>query len=147
VPNERRTAFSAALLHVGRVLVVGGRQGSSTNVNKGDLFDSTTNTWSSTPDPPYTRRSHTETAAPGRPRSPTRSGIENVTGSAFDDNITGDDTVNVLIGGGGADHLFGLGGNDTIKAVDHVGGNDTVDGGAGTDKCKVDAGDGAANCP
>ena len=49
------------------------------------------------------------------------SGFRNVTGSAYDDTITGDDQVNVLIGGDGNDFISGGAGNDTIQ------------GGAGTD--------------
>jgi len=58
------------------------------------------------------------------------SGIENVTGSAFNDTLTGDANANVLIGGAGTDTLDGGTGNDTI---DGGAGNDTVTGGAGTD--------------
>jgi Ca2+-binding RTX toxin-like protein len=47
--------------------------------------------------------------------------VENVTGSAFSDTITGNNVANVLRGGGGDDTFFG-----TV-------GNDTVDGGAGSD--------------
>src|SRR5213078_1917485 len=41
------------------------------------------------------------------------SGIENITGSAYDDTITGDANANVLSGGAGADTLIGGGGTDT----------------------------------
>src|SRR5450631_93919 len=58
------------------------------------------------------------------------SGIENVTGSAFNDTLTGDANANVLIGGAGTDTLDGATGNDTI---DGGAGNDTLTGGAGTD--------------
>jgi Ca2+-binding RTX toxin-like protein len=56
--------------------------------------------------------------------------IENVTGSMFEDVLTGTDTTNVLSGGFSSDILFGLGGNDTLEGG---GGNDTLDGGGGTD--------------
>ncbi len=49
-------------------------------------------------------------------------GIENVTGSTFDDTLTGD---------GGANYLRGYGGNDILSGG---GGNDTLDGGDGTDE-------------
>ncbi|HKX92945.1 MAG TPA: calcium-binding protein [Sphingomicrobium sp.] len=67
-------------------------------------------------------------------------GIENLTGSAFNDQFNGNDADNVLIGGDGHDLLFGRGGNDTM-----IGGNgddflrgsdgaDYMDGGAGWDR-------------
>ena len=66
--------------------------------------------------------------------------IENLTGSAFSDNLLGNDSDNVLTGGDGGDALFGRGGADTL-----IGGNgndflrgsdgaDTLDGGAGFDR-------------
>ncbi len=42
--------------------------------------------------------------------------IENVTGSAFADTLTGDNNVNILRGGGGIDVLNGGGGNDQLFA-------------------------------
>ncbi|HEX5393417.1 MAG TPA: hypothetical protein VFW68_09055 [Rhodocyclaceae bacterium] len=44
----------------------------------------------------------------------TLQGIENLTGSNFNDTLTGDSGNNVLIGGAGADHLNGGGGVDTV---------------------------------
>jgi Ca2+-binding RTX toxin-like protein len=41
--------------------------------------------------------------------------IENVTGSDFDDSLTGDDLANVLQGGAGDDKLAGNGGADVFK--------------------------------
>ena len=59
----------------------------------------------------------------------TFSGIENVTGSAFNDTLTGDAGDNVLIGGGGNDTLNGGDGSDLfIFAMG--GGTDTINGGA-----------------
>jgi Ca2+-binding RTX toxin-like protein len=40
--------------------------------------------------------------------------IENLTGSLFDDTLTGDGAANALDGGGGADELSGGGGGDTL---------------------------------
>ena len=57
-------------------------------------------------------------------------GIENVTGSAFDDTLTGDANANVLTGGAGNDTLNGGGGDDTL---DGGAGADILDGGAGYD--------------
>ncbi|WP_426954248.1 beta strand repeat-containing protein [Muricoccus radiodurans] len=57
--------------------------------------------------------------------------IENLVGSAFDDSLTGEDSVaNLLDGGAGADTLVGGGGNDTL--IGGVG-SDRLDGGAGID--------------
>ena len=64
----------------------------------------------------------------------TFSGIENLTGGAFNDNLTGDGASNVLIGGAGNDTLSGLDGNDTIDAT---AGNDSVFGGNGNDTILV----------
>jgi Tol biopolymer transport system component len=67
------------------------------------------------------------------------SGVERLSGSGLADTLTGS---------GGANILNGLGGNDTLRARDGIGGNDTVDGGAGSnDTCQKDAGDTARNCP
>jgi Ca2+-binding RTX toxin-like protein len=44
----------------------------------------------------------------------TLTGIENITGSDFDDSLTGDDTANVLDGGNGDDTLTAGAGNDKI---------------------------------
>lgn len=66
-------------------------------------------------------------------------GIENLTGSAHDDALFGDNFANVLSGGAGNDHLEGLLGNDTLKGGDGddvlIGGTgvDTLEGGAGAD--------------
>lgn len=72
--------------------------------------------------------------------------IENLTGSAFDDMLSGNNGRNVLIGGAGADKLLGYGGVDILMGGDgndqlfgHGGadiliggsGNDLMDGGAG----------------
>lgn len=60
----------------------------------------------------------------------TYNGIENITGSAFDDQITGDAAANILRGGSGKDVLRGQAGNDSL-----FGGNDDdlLFGGAGAD--------------
>jgi Ca2+-binding RTX toxin-like protein len=65
-------------------------------------------------------------------------GIENLSGSSAGDALTGSTrTANVL---------SGLGGNDTLKTRDGFG-NDTVNGGQGTDRCVKDGGDAATGCP
>ena len=55
--------------------------------------------------------------------SDTLSGIENLTGSAFNDSLAGDDGDNKLSGGDGADVLTGGDGDDSL---DGGGGNDTA---------------------
>ncbi len=67
-------------------------------------------------------------------------GIENIIGSAFDDNLGGDDKVNRIMGGDGNDTLDGWGGDDHLDGGDGddtlfgSGGNDTLLGGAGDDE-------------
>ncbi len=51
--------------------------------------------------------------------------VENLVGSAFNDQLQGDANVNVLSGGGGRDRINGRGGNDTVNGGS---GNDTVQG-------------------
>jgi Ca2+-binding RTX toxin-like protein len=63
--------------------------------------------------------------------------IENVTGSAHDDHLWGDNNVNVLPGMGGQDSLKGFGGADTLLGGN---GNDTLNGGAGADRLTGGAG-------
>ena len=61
------------------------------------------------------------TASRGHASGDTATNFENVRGSAFDDDLTGN---------GDANKLWGLGGDDTIEGGD---GNDTIEGGAGAD--------------
>jgi Ca2+-binding RTX toxin-like protein len=58
--------------------------------------------------------------ATGGAGSDTLVGIENLTGSGFNDTLTGNTGANVLNGGAGADSLIGGAGNDTY-VVDNVG--------------------------
>ena len=66
--------------------------------------------------------------------------IENVTGSAHDDQIIGNDDSNVIVGGSGHDYMRGAGGDDSLfgnGGDDYLGGgfgNDLLDGGAGWDR-------------
>jgi Ca2+-binding RTX toxin-like protein len=68
------------------------------------------------------------------------SGIENITGSVFNDRLTGFTGANVLDGGDGDDQLSGFGDNDSL--IGGLGndllvggaGNDRIDGGIGRDK-------------
>ncbi|WP_109122336.1 DUF4347 domain-containing protein, partial [Azospirillum sp. TSO22-1] len=54
------------------------------------------------------------TGALGDAAGDTLTGIENVTGSAYDDTLTGDAGANLLVGGAGNDSLNGGLGNDTL---------------------------------
>jgi Ca2+-binding RTX toxin-like protein len=63
--------------------------------------------------------------------------IENLTGSKFNDTLTGTNSVNSIIGGLGNDVISGLGGNDSLFGQD---GNDTLIGGAGADVLNGSAG-------
>jgi Ca2+-binding RTX toxin-like protein len=75
-------------------------------------------------------------------------GIEDLIGSAEGDTLSGSGASNELVGGGGADKIFGLAGGDTLTSRDGVNRNDTVDGGAGTDRCTTDAAEASVvNCP
>jgi Ca2+-binding RTX toxin-like protein len=76
----------------------------------------------------------------------TLTGIENLTGSDFDDTLSGDSGPNVLKGGLGndtlsgaddADNLQGGDGNDSLSGGN---GNDTLDGGLGDDAIGGDVG-------
>jgi Ca2+-binding RTX toxin-like protein len=62
--------------------------------------------------------------------SDTLSGIENLTGSAFDDTLTGDASANRIDGGAGNDTLVGGDGDDVLRGGT---GNNTLIGGAGID--------------
>jgi Ca2+-binding RTX toxin-like protein len=65
----------------------------------------------------------------------TLSGIENLSGSNFDDVLTGDAGNNRLVGNEGSDKLYGGAGNDMF---DTGGGYDFVDGGSGVDTVTYD---------
>ena len=75
----------------------------------------------------------TGTASGGHAQGDTIANFENVTGSAHDDNLTGDETANVIKGGAGEDRLRGEGGSDTIE------------GGAGADELYGGTESGATN--
>ncbi|WP_027181442.1 type I secretion C-terminal target domain-containing protein [Oleidesulfovibrio alaskensis] len=77
----------------------------------------------------------------------TLDGIENLTGSAFNDTLTGSDENNSLLGGAGDDRLFGGKGNDTLDGgadndfLSGGAGNDLLHGGAGNDELRGGGGD------
>ena len=56
--------------------------------------------------------------------------IENLTGSAFDDALSGDGNANTIVGGAGNDNLLGQDGDDILEGR---AGDDTLEGGAGAD--------------
>jgi Ca2+-binding RTX toxin-like protein len=66
--------------------------------------------------------------------------IENVIGSAFEDQLLGNSGANSLSGGAGHDYIRGIGGNDMLaggNGDDYLGGgfgDDILDGGAGFDR-------------
>lgn len=64
-------------------------------------------------------------------------GVENVHGSEYGDNISGDYADNLLNGGGGNDHLSGFYGNDALFGGT---GDDTLKGGYGADTLHGEAG-------
>ncbi|MEF8756318.1 MAG: hypothetical protein V5B60_20670 [Accumulibacter sp.] len=76
--------------------------------------------------------------ATGGSGSDTLAGIENLSGSTYDDTLTGDGNANRLTGAQGNDFLNGGAGNDTL---DGGAGNDTLWGGTGADS--LSGGDGA----
>ncbi|NTJ36357.1 hypothetical protein G6K86_32685 [Agrobacterium rhizogenes] len=64
--------------------------------------------------------------------------IENLTGTAFDDFLSGNDGANILVGNGGDDGLVGGDGDDRLFGGD---GNDWFDAGVGNDIIDGGAGD------
>ncbi|MFD1329748.1 calcium-binding protein, partial [Mycoplana ramosa] len=63
-------------------------------------------------------------------------GIENLTGSSYNDTLAGNDARNVLVGGKGSDKLVGLGGND-VYSVDNTGDVVTEQANGGYDHVKA----------
>ena len=74
----------------------------------------------------------TGTATDGSGAVDTLTGVENATGSGFNDTITGDGGANTLAGIGGNDSLAGAGDDDDI--LQGGPGSDTLDGGLGNDQ-------------
>ncbi len=72
----------------------------------------------------------------------TYSGIENVTGSNFNDTISATDETNTIRAGDGDDVVNALGGNDSLFGEN---GNDTLNGGLGNDNLFGDVGNDTLN--
>jgi hypothetical protein len=70
------------------------------------------------------------TGTGGDAEGDTLTGIENLTGSDYDDTLTGDANANILTGGAGDDTLTGNTGHDTLIGG---AGADVLDGGVGAD--------------
>ena len=66
------------------------------------------------------------TTSRGHASGDSATNFENITGSAYDDDLTGNDEANVLKGGAGDDELTGGGDADTIEGG---AGADELDGG------------------
>jgi Ca2+-binding RTX toxin-like protein len=71
----------------------------------------------------------------------TLSGIKHITGSWYDDVLTGDETKNTILGGNGNDELYGRAQDDTLDGEQ---GTDFADGAGGNDTCTAEA---TVNCP
>ncbi|MDP9341632.1 MAG: hypothetical protein M3Q23_05915 [Actinomycetota bacterium] len=73
-------------------------------------------------------------------------GNDRMNGAEGDDHLMGD-AGNDRMAGGAADVAEGGDGNDRLGVKDGVHGNDSADGGSGTDTCVVDSGDNVVSCP
>jgi Ca2+-binding RTX toxin-like protein len=104
-------------------------------LNGGDGLDTIAYSSSSAP---VTVSLSTSAAAGGDAAGDTFTSVENITGSAFNDTLVGNDGANSLVGGAGADTLIGGGGIDSLSGGD---GDDTLAGGFGVDT--VSGGNGA----
>ena len=78
----------------------------------------------------------------GDAQGDTLTDIENITGSDYNDILSGDGVANILTGGAGDDTFYGRYGNDTLTGGT---GNDTLNGGAGNDTLNGDDGDDSLN--
>jgi hypothetical protein len=72
-------------------------------------------------------------------------GRDYVSGLQGADVLQGDGGRDTMVGGPGADKLFGSGGRDNLFTVDGKP-NDSIFGGAGSDRCFIDPGDRAIGC-
>lgn len=76
-------------------------------------------------------------AATGQMAGASYDGIENISGSRYNDSLRGNSLNNVLNGGDGTDWLYGRGGNDTLMGG---AGNDTLFGNDGDDSLRGEGG-------
>lgn len=67
-------------------------------------------------------------------------------GDEGNDTLGGGSGPDEIVGGGGNDTMFGNAGNDRLTDRDGLGGNDSTDGGPGSDVCPVDVGDRRVSC-
>ena len=81
----------------------------------------------------------TGTHTGGYAEDDTLAGIENVTGSAHRDTLVGDNSANVLNGGGDNDTLTGNGGADIFRFAGRHGNDDITDFSQGEDKIDLSA--------
>jgi Ca2+-binding RTX toxin-like protein len=72
-------------------------------------------------------------------------GDDRLFGGKQDDVVTGGNGADRVVGRLGSDRLNGSSGDDTLVAND-MRGADTLDGGSGTDRCRVDALDAWTSC-
>ena len=96
-------------------------------------------TYSAAPTGVIVRLNHGDVLNDGYGDTDTISGVENVTGTAFNDTIIGQNGANVIIGGAGYDVLLGLGGDDVLFGGS--GAANEMYGGAGNDTYYTDAND------
>jgi Tol biopolymer transport system component len=74
-------------------------------------------------------------------------GDDVILGASGRDELGGDDGNDKIHGGSDADTIQGGAGDDQLTMVDRVQGNDSGDGGEGTDTARADPGDLVVNCP
>ncbi|MES5818732.1 calcium-binding protein [Streptomyces sp. RG80] len=74
-------------------------------------------------------------------------GTDTAYGDFGNDRVDGGFNDDTLYGGPGNDNVIGNYGNDRLNTVDSVSGNDTANGGMGTDTCTTDTGDTRVSCP
>jgi Ca2+-binding RTX toxin-like protein len=79
----------------------------------------------------------TGTGTNGDAAGDTLAGIENLSGSAFNDTLSGDGNANAVAGNGGNDQLDGAAGDDTLDGGE---GDDLLTGGSGADRLRGGAG-------
>jgi Ca2+-binding RTX toxin-like protein len=74
-------------------------------------------------------------------------GNDTILGGPGNDTLGGEGGNDFVVGNGGGDTLLGESGQDNLNAVDLVNGNDSMNGGSGTDICYGDINDPFPGCP